>query len=71
MAISQTAVVVDIKDEKTRRQIEADYEATIKAFAKTLEFKTATLQLEFARNCENAVHVRDTHLSWIYDEGQG
>jgi hypothetical protein len=63
--------VVALKEEKTRRQIEADYEATIKAFAKTLEFKTKTLQIEFAQNCEKAIHVRDTHLAWIYDEGQG
>ena len=63
--------VVAIKEEKTRREIEATYEATIKAFAKTLEFKTMTLQLEFARNCQKAIHIRDTHLAWIYDEGQG
>ena len=63
--------VVALKEEKTRRQILADYEATIKAFARTLAYKTVTLELEFAKNCEKAVHVRDTHLSWIYDEGQG
>ena len=63
--------VIALKEERTRREIEATYEATIKAFAKTLEWKTKTLQIEFARNCEKAVNLRDTHLAWIYDEGQG
>ena len=63
--------IVALKEARTRREIEATYEATIKAFAKTLEFKTKTLQLEFARNCDKAVLIRDNHLSWIYDEGQG
>jgi hypothetical protein len=67
----QTAVVVAFKDAKTRRQIDADYEATIKAFGRTLRYKTMMLEIEFTANCEKAIHTRDNHLSWMYDEGQG
>jgi hypothetical protein len=65
------AVVVALKEEKTRRQIEADYESTIKALAKTLEYKTKSLQIEFARNCDRAELLRDNHMAWLGDEGQG